>query len=90
MNDSSLSSWKHTWKHVVIDRYGNLSFQIETISNKETTGDVVEDFACYLMGCGFFQSNIIEAFEDYVIEHKEALITGTDRFKNVDKQTDAD
>jgi len=90
MNDSSLSSWKHTWKHVVIDRYGDLSFQIETISNKETTNDVVEDFACYLMGCGFFQSNIIEAFEDYVTEHKEALITGVDRFKNVDEPSFSD
>ena len=90
MNDSSLSSLKHTWKHVVIDRYGDPSFDIEVTSYKATTNDVVEDFACYLMGCGFFQSNIIEAFEDYVTEQKEALITGVDRFKNVDEPSFSD
>jgi len=84
------SSWKHTWKHAVFDRHGDLSFQIETISSKETTDELVEDFACYLMGCGFFQGNIIEAFEDYVIEHKEALITGAGRFKNVNEPSFSD
>ena len=82
--------WKHSWKHAMFDRCGGPLFEIEVVSYRSVAGEIVEDFASYLMGCGFFQGNIIEAFEDYVIEHKEALIAGTERFKNVDKQTGAD
>jgi len=90
MNDSSLSPWKHSWKHAIFDRYGGPLFEIEVVSYRSVAEEIVEDFASYLLGCGFFESNIIEAFEGYVEEHKEALITGSERFKNADKQTDAD
>lgn len=86
-SSSSSAPWKHSWKHAIFDRYGDPSFEIEVVSYKQTSDEIVEDFASYLMGCGFFQSNIIESFEDYIKEHKEPLITGANRLKDVDESS---
>jgi len=48
----------------------------------ECCDEVVEEFANYLAAVGFFQSNIIEAFESYVNENKIALLYGAKRFEN--------
>ncbi len=83
MNDSSLSPWKHSWKHSITNRYGDPSFDIEVVSYKATIYEVVEDFACYLMGCGYSRSLVVDAFNAQAEEFADLL-------KNVDEQTDAD
>jgi hypothetical protein len=83
MNDSSLSPWKHSWKHSITNRHGDPSFDIEVVSYKANIYEVVEDFACYLMGCGHSRSLIVDAFNAQAEEFADLL-------KNVDKQTDAD
>jgi hypothetical protein len=83
MNDSSLSPWKHSWKHSITNRYGDPSFDIEVTSYKATIYEVVEDFTCYLMGCGYSRSLIVDAFNAQAEEFSDLL-------KNVDEQTDAD
>jgi len=74
----------------MFDRYGGPLFEVEVVSYRAVAEEIVEDFASYLLGCGFFESNIIEAFEGYVEEHKEALITGSERFKNADESSLSD
>lgn len=69
----------HKWSHTFLDRFGKPSYELSFTSYKETTSEIVEDFACYLMGCGFFQSTIIEAFDDYISEHRQALINSGER-----------
>lgn len=71
----------HKWTHSFVDRFGNPSYEVSFISYKETTSEIVEDFACYLMGCGFFQSTILEAFDDYISEHRQALIDAGKRIE---------
>jgi hypothetical protein len=83
MNDSSLSPWKHSWKHSITNRYGDPSFEIEVVSYKAAIYEVVEDFTCYLMGCGYSRSLIVDAFNAQAEEFADLL-------KDVDKQTDAD
>jgi hypothetical protein len=83
MKDSSLSPWKHSWKHSITNRYGDPSFDIEVVSYKATIYEVVEDFTCYLMGCGYSRSLIVDAFNAQAEEFADLL-------KDVDKQTDAD
>jgi len=62
MSNSSLSPWKHSWKHSITNRYGDPSFEIEVVSYKAVIGEVVEDFAHYLLGCGYSLSLIVDAF----------------------------
>jgi hypothetical protein len=83
MNDSSLSPWKISSKHSMTNRYGDPSFDIEVTSYKATIYEVVEHFACYLMGCGYSRSLIVDAFNAQAEEFADLL-------KDVDKQTDAD
>jgi len=83
MNDSSLSPWKHSWKHSITNRYGDPSFDIEVTSHKATIYEVVEDFACYLMGCGYSRPLIVDAFNAQAEEFADLV-------KDADKQTDAD
>jgi hypothetical protein len=83
MNDSSLSPWKHSWKHSRTNRYGDPDFDIEVTSYKGTICEVVEDFACYLMGCGYPRSLIVDAFNAQAEEFADLV-------KNVDEQTDTD
>jgi hypothetical protein len=65
------------------NRYGDPSFDIEVTSYKATIYEVVEDFACYLMGCGYSRSLIVYAFNAQAEEF-------ADLAKDADKQTDAD
>jgi hypothetical protein len=81
MNDSS--PWKHVWKHSVTNRYGDPSFDIEVTSCKATIYEVVEDFSCYLMGCGFTSSLVVDGFLAYAEEH-------VDDRKDVDKPSLSD
>ena len=83
INDSSLSPWKHSWKHSITNRYGDPSFDIEVTSYKATIYEVVEDFSCYLMGCGFSRSLVVDAFNAQAEEFADLL-------KDADKQTDTD
>lgn len=71
----------HKWTHTFLDRFGAPSYEVSFTSYKEATPELVEDFACYLMGCGFFQSSIIEAFYDYISEHRQALVDGGKRIE---------
>ena len=69
----------HRWSHTFLDRFGTPSSELNFASYKETTSELVEDFACYLMGCGFFQSSIVEAFDDYISDHRQALVDSGNR-----------
>lgn len=69
---------QHTWHYV----YNNEAKTEVTFRNHLVFCDeVVEELACYLMATGFFQSNIIEAFERYVEEHKRAFINSAKRLE---------
>jgi hypothetical protein len=69
----------HKWTHSFVDRFGAPSYEVSFTSYKESATELAEDFASYLMGCGFFQSTIIEAFDDYISEHRQALIDSGER-----------
>lgn len=75
---------QHEWRYAHGD---NAHATIVFKNSFEFCGDVVEEFASYLAAVGFFQGNIIEAFESYVDEHKVALIRGAKRLdgESVDK-----
>ena len=81
MNNSS--PWKHIWKHTITNRHDDPSFDIEVTSYKATIYEVVEDFSCYLMGCGFSRSLIVDAFNAQAEEFADLL-------KDADKQTVSD
>ena len=89
MNPASSSiPWKHSWKHSMLDRYGDPRLDIEMTCYEETATELVENFAFYLMGCGFFQSNIIEAFDSYIQVHGKTLIASAERLKaNADQSS---
>ena len=75
---------QHTWHY----SFNNDAKTEVTFKNHCVFCDeVVEELALYLMATGFFQSNIIEAFEKYVDEHKQALINSTKRLdgEEIDK-----
>ena len=76
-----LAAQPHKWTHTYLDRFGVPSYEVIFTSYKEAAPELVEDFACYLMGCGFFQSTILEAFDDYISEHRQALIDGGKRIE---------
>jgi len=71
--DPTVNDFAHTWKHSYHDRYGNPSYEITVITYQQTTDELVEDFAMYLMGCGFSQGNVLQAFQRYVDEHSGVL-----------------
>lgn len=67
---------QHTWHYI----YNNEAKTEVTFKNHHVFCDeVVEELANYLMAVGFFQSNIIQAFESYVDEHKQAFINSAKR-----------
>lgn len=67
---------QHTWHYV----FHNEAKTEVTFKNHHVFCDeVVEELATYLMAVGFFQSNIIEAFQNYVDEHKQAFINSAKR-----------
>lgn len=71
---------QHTWQYI----YNNEAKTEVTFRNHHVFCDqVVEEMANYLMATGFYQSNIIEAFETYVVEHKQAFINGAKRLDNM-------
>jgi len=75
---------QHTWHYI----YNNEAKTEVTFKNHHVFCDeVVEELANYLMAVGFFQSNIIQAFESYVDEHKQAFINSAKRLngESVDK-----
>jgi hypothetical protein len=75
---------QHTWHY----SFNNEAKTEVTFKNHCVFCDeVVEELALYLMATGFFQSNIIEAFEKYVDEHKPAFINSAKRLdgEEVDK-----
>lgn len=76
-----LSHHPHKWTHAFPDRFGNPSYEVSFTSYKDAAPELVEDFACYLMACGFFQSTILEAFDDYISEHRQALIDSGKRIE---------
>ena len=74
MADNKLvSDFAHEWKHAYNDRYGNPHLSIKVVSYSQAAGDLIEDFAAYLMACGFYQSSIINGFQAYADEHKEVV-----------------
>jgi hypothetical protein len=73
MNDPSLSPWKHSWKHSITNRYGDPSFDIEVVSYKAAIDEVIEDFACYLLGCGYSRSLIVDAFNAWAEEFADLV-----------------
>lgn len=71
---------QHTWHYV----HNNQAKTEVTFKNHHVFCDeVVEEMANYLMAIGFFQSNIIQAFESYVDEHKQAFIDGAKRLDHM-------
>ena len=80
MTNSPSFPWKHSWKHSITDRHGDPSFDIEVVSYKTVIDELVEDFACYLMGCGYSHSLIIEAFSAQADEFSSVT-------ENADEQT---
>lgn len=67
---------QHTWSY----SFNNEAKTEVTFKNHCVFCDeVVEELALYLMATGFCQGNIIEAFEKYVDEHKQALIDSAKR-----------
>ena len=71
---------QHTWHYA----YNNEAKTEITFRNHHVfCTEVVEEMATYLMGVGYFQSNIIEAFELYVDEHKQAIINGAKRLEGM-------
>jgi len=74
MADNKLvSDFAHEWKHAYNDRYGNPHLSIKVVSYSQVADDLIEDFAAYLMACGFYQSSIINGFQAYIDEHKDAV-----------------
>jgi len=78
-----LTTYPHVWKHTITSRYGDPSFVIEVVSHKATIYDIVEDFSCYLKGCGFTESLILDGFLGYTEEHAHEA-------KNADKPSLSD
>jgi hypothetical protein len=67
---------QHTWHYV----YNSEAKAEVTFKNHCTyCNEVVEEFANYLMATGLFQTNVIEAFQGYIDEHKPALISAVKR-----------
>lgn len=71
---------QHTWQY----SYNNEAKTEVVFKNHHVFCDeVVEEMANYLMATGFFQSNIIQAFESYVVEHKQAFINSAKRLDDM-------
>ena len=74
MADNKLvSDFAHEWKHACNDRYGNPHLSIKVVSYSQVADDLIEDFAAYLMACGFYQSSVIKGFEAYIDLHKSVV-----------------
>lgn len=67
---------QHTW-HYTFDNEAKTEVIFK--NHHVFCDEVVEELANYLMAVGFFQSNIIQAFEGYVDQHKQALINSAKR-----------
>ena len=67
----------------MLDRHGDPCFDIELVSYEATTTELVEDFACYLMGCGYSRPLIVDAFNAQAEEFADLV-------KDADKQTNVD
>jgi len=74
MADNKLvSDFAHEWTHAYNDRYGNPHLSIKVVSYSQVADGLIEDFAAYLMACGFYQSSVIKGFEAYIDLHKEVV-----------------
>lgn len=68
----------HEWK---CEHTGERPCTVHFKHSIEGCHEIVEEFASYLAGCGFYQNNIIEAFEDYVVANKKAIVNGALRLQ---------
>lgn len=86
MTDKSfrdISYGRHEWRYVY-DDLTNPSTELVFRNKHFCTTDIVQEFANYLLGCGFHQSNVIEAFEDYAAENRPVMINAGRRFAGTD------